>query len=133
MAIPIRVLTVMVLLVLAFGAFGQSNFTNEQFEEEAAKVLEPVTVTGDHLKRIDLAWTGRTLELDPDHYMSYYRYALQMKEDGDFEDAEQLMRHAIKLRPMNPRFRRELAVILDLQGREEEAQAEMEKAEAFQP
>jgi Flp pilus assembly protein TadD len=34
---------------------------------------------------------------------------------------------------MNPRFRRELAVILDLQGREEEAQAEMEKAEAFQP
>lgn len=75
----------------------------------------------------------RALELDPDHYMSFYRYAMQMKEDGDLEEAERLMNRAITLRPMSARFRNELADILRLLGRDEEAQTEMEKAAAFQP
>jgi len=75
----------------------------------------------------------RALELDPDHYMSYYRYAMQMKEDGDLEEAERLIRRAIILQPMSSRFRTDLAEILRLQGRDEEAQAEMEKSQAFQP
>jgi len=72
------------------------------------------------------------MQINPDHYMSYYRYALQMKTDGDLEEAERLIRRAITLRPMSPRFRRKLAEILTLQGREEEALAEQKKAAAFQ-
>lgn len=72
------------------------------------------------------------LELDPDHYMSYYRYAMQVEEDSNLEEAERLIRRAIQLQPMSARFRTELAGILRLQGREEEAQAEMEKSRAFQ-
>jgi TolB-like protein len=74
----------------------------------------------------------RALELDPDHYMSYYRYARQMMADGDPDEAERLMRRAVRLRPMSVRFRKGLAEILELMGREEEAGAELEKAAAFQ-
>jgi thioredoxin-like negative regulator of GroEL len=54
------------------------------------------------------------------------------KAVGNLEEAERLIKRAIQLRPMNTRFRVELAGILRLQGREEEAQAEMEKSRAFQ-
>jgi len=73
----------------------------------------------------------RALELDPDHYISYYRYAMQMKQDGKLEEAERLIRRAVTLRPMNPRFRVELAAILELMGRPEEAQSERDKAKTF--
>jgi Flp pilus assembly protein TadD len=73
----------------------------------------------------------RALELDPDHYMSYYRYALQMKADGELEEAERLIRRAISLQPRSARFRDELAAILELQGRADEAESERQKAAAF--
>lgn len=75
----------------------------------------------------------RALELDPGHHMSYFRYALLMKEDGDFDEAERLIRKAIQLHPMNARYRTELAGILKLQGRDEEARSELEKSKAIQP
>ena len=56
----------------------------------------------------------RAIELDPDHHPSYYRYALQMKEDGNVEDAARLMQRALVLCPDNELYRDELAVILDL-------------------
>ena len=62
----------------------------------------------------------RAIELDPDHVPSYYRYALQMKADGNLIDAERLINRAITLRPMNVRFREELASIRDLQQTVEE-------------
>jgi tetratricopeptide (TPR) repeat protein len=46
----------------------------------------------------------RALELDPDHYMSYFRYALQMKADGRLEEAERLLKRAITLQPMSARL-----------------------------
>lgn len=75
----------------------------------------------------------RALELDPGHALSYFRYALQMQADGDLEQAERLMLRAIALQPMNSRFRRAMAEIFRLQGREAEARAELEKAAAFSP
>jgi len=75
----------------------------------------------------------RALELDPGHALSYFRYALQMQADGDLEEAERLMHRAITLQPMNARFRRALAEIFRLQGREDDARAELEKAAAFAP
>jgi TolB-like protein len=75
----------------------------------------------------------RALELDPGHALSYYRYALQMQADGELEEAERLMLRAITLQPMNARFRRAMAEIFHLQGREADARAELEKAAAFAP
>jgi tetratricopeptide (TPR) repeat protein len=73
------------------------------------------------------AWE-RALELDPDHAISYYRYAVDLREEGKLEEAERLIRRAITLSPQNARFRSELSAILGLQGRRAEANAELEKA-----
>jgi hypothetical protein len=62
----------------------------------------------------------RAIELDPDHYRSYYRYAMQMKEDGKFEEAAQLIKRAIALYPSNPKFRSSLTEVLDLQNDEQD-------------
>ena len=75
----------------------------------------------------------RALELDPGHALSYFRYALQMQADGELGEAERLMLRAIALQPMNARFRRAMAEIFGLQGREADARAELEKAAAFAP
>jgi tetratricopeptide (TPR) repeat protein len=75
----------------------------------------------------------RALELEPDHYMSFYRYALQLKDDGKLELAERLIKRAIQLQPMNARFSQELVTIYQLQGREEDAQMEREKPEVLKP
>jgi Flp pilus assembly protein TadD len=54
-----------------------------------------------------------------------------MKADGDLDEAERLIRRAISLQPRNARFRTELAEILELQDRADEAESERQKAEAF--
>ena len=54
MAIPVRGIKGMVLLVLASGAFAQTISTDEPPQDEAVKVLEPITVTGYHIKRMDI-------------------------------------------------------------------------------
>jgi adenylate cyclase len=56
----------------------------------------------------------RALELDPDHCMSYYRYALQMKNDGNLDEAEKLIRRALLFCPSDTRIRAELENILQL-------------------
>ena len=55
----------------------------------------------------------RALELDPDHDWTYYRYALQMREAGDSENAEVLIRQALKYRPASARYSAALADILE--------------------
>ncbi len=77
------------------------------------------------------AWE-RALELDPDHFETYYRYAMQSKEGGKLNVAERLLKHAIKLCPMNTGFRRELVSILKMQGHDAEAQNELDKLAALQ-
>jgi tetratricopeptide (TPR) repeat protein len=77
------------------------------------------------------AWE-RALELDSDHFKTYYRYAMQSKEVGKLNVAERLLKHAIKLCPMNTGFRRELASILKMQGRDLEAQNVLDKLAALQ-
>ncbi len=64
MAIPIRSISGMVLLVLAFGAFAQTNSTDEQSQDEAAKVLQPITVTGYHIKRMELEGPAPVIVFD---------------------------------------------------------------------
>ncbi len=54
MAISIRFLKGMILLVLAFGAFAQTDSPTNRGEEGEVLVLEPMEVTGYHLKRIDI-------------------------------------------------------------------------------
>jgi len=102
----------------------------QKLDRESAAAISLLGL-GTENRQLRIQAFERALELDPDHYMSYYRYALQMKEDGDLEEAERLIRRAIVLRPMSARFRRELAGILRMQGRTGEAQAEMDKAAAF--
>ena len=68
------------------------------------------------------------LDLNPDHAMSLYRYGVQKKIGGNLEEAEGLLRRAVRLRPDNTRFRTELATVYGLQGRQDEARAELEKA-----
>ena len=80
---------------------------------------------------ISLDWIS-ALELDPDHYMSYYRYAVQMRKDGNLQESERLVGRAITLQPMNTRFRLELAEVLEALGREEDALEERKKAEELQ-
>lgn len=126
---------------------GLSDLTHEEqeaMEERARKAVDTAQkLDGESADAISLLGVGttnrqlriqafeRALELDPDHYISYFRYAIQMKDDGKLEEAERLIRRAIKLRPMSARFRTELADILRLLGREEEAQAEIKKSELF--
>ena len=103
----------------------------QKLDRESADAISLLGL-GTENRQLRIQAFERALELDPDHYMSYYRYAMQMKKDGNLEEAERLIKRAIQLRPMSARFRTELAGILRAQGREEEAQAEMEKARAFQ-
>jgi len=103
----------------------------QKLDRESADAISLLGL-GTENRQLRIQAFERALELDPDHYMSYYRYALQMMEDGNLEEAERLIRRAIQLRPMSARFRTELAGILRLQGHEEEAKAEMEKSRAFQ-
>lgn len=49
-----RFLTGTALLVLSICAFAQENLSKEENEDEAVIVLEPVTVTGYHIKRMDI-------------------------------------------------------------------------------
>jgi tetratricopeptide (TPR) repeat protein len=59
------------------------------------------------------AWE-RALELDPDHAISYYRYAVQLKENGKLDEAERLLKRAIRFNPGSERFHQELEVITGL-------------------
>jgi len=104
----------------------------QKLDRESAGAISLLGI-GTENRQLRIQAFERALELDPNHYMSYYRYAMQMKEDGKLDESERLIRRAIRLRPMSARFRTELAGILRLQGREEEAQVEMEKSRAFQP
>jgi tetratricopeptide (TPR) repeat protein len=65
------------------------------------------------------AWE-RALELEPDHAMSLFRYAAELRENGLLEDAERLARQAIRLRPADARFQSELATIREMRTREQE-------------
>jgi tetratricopeptide (TPR) repeat protein len=102
----------------------------QRLEPESADALSLIGL-GQSNRQMRIVAYERALELDPGHYMSYYRYALQMKADGDLDEAERLIRRAISLQPRNARFRTELAEILELQGRGDEAESERQKAAAF--
>jgi tetratricopeptide (TPR) repeat protein len=102
----------------------------QRLEPESADALSLIGL-GQSNRQMRIVAYERALELDPDHYMSYYRYALQMKADGELEEAERLIRRAISLQPRSARFRDELAAILELQGRADEAESERQKAAAF--
>ncbi len=73
------------------------------------------------------AWE-RALELDPDHAVTYFRYGRELADADALEDAERLLLRAIALSPQDARFRMQLARVFSLQGREDEARAEREKA-----
>lgn len=51
---PLRILTGMGLLIFSICAFPQTNPTTDPAEDETAIVLQPITVTGSRIKRIDL-------------------------------------------------------------------------------
>jgi thioredoxin-like negative regulator of GroEL len=113
----------------------------QSLEEQArqavymARRLDPLSADAMSLFALQLdnpqlkyqAWE-RALELDPDHAMSLYRYGAQKKISGSLEEAEGLLKRAVRLRPDNARFRTELATIYGLQGRQDEARAELNTA-----
>jgi outer membrane receptor protein involved in Fe transport len=64
MATPIRFVAGMVCLILSICAFAQANPDDDPAEDEEAKVLEPITVTGYHIKRIDVEGPAPVLVFD---------------------------------------------------------------------
>jgi len=52
--IPLQFLAGVIFFLFSFCTFAQNNSNGKQSEDEPAKVLEPITVTGYHLKRIDI-------------------------------------------------------------------------------
>jgi len=75
----------------------------------------------------------RALELDPDHALTYHRYANFKQGDGDFEEAERLFRKALEYQPLNAKFRADLGSNLWMQGRAHEAVAEVEYSIELEP
>ena len=61
MALRLRIPTGAAIFLISIGAFAQGNNNDEQAEDDAARVLEPITVTGYHIKRIDLEGLVRRL------------------------------------------------------------------------
>jgi len=102
----------------------------QKLDPDSAEVMSLLGLGQDNRQMRIVAYE-RALELDSGHALSYFRYARQMASDGDLEEAERLMLRAIMLEPMNARFRRAMAEIYSIQGRDDEARAELEKAEAF--
>jgi TolB-like protein len=102
----------------------------QKLDPDSAEAISLLALGLDNRFLRTQAWE-RALELDPDHFMSFYRYALQMKDEGNLREAERLLKRAIALSPEDARFRLELAAIFSKQGRKEEAQAEWEKAARF--
>lgn len=103
----------------------------QRLEPESADAMSLLGLVQENRQMRVVAFE-RALELDPGHDITYYHYAAQMSADGELEEAERLINRAIVLRPMSARYRLELADILIALGREEEAQAELEKAATFQ-
>ena len=93
----------------------------QKLDRESAAAISLLGLAGANRQLRTQAFE-RAIELDPDHVPSYYRYALQMKADGKLVDAERLISRAITLRPMNARFREELAAIRELQQAADEAE-----------
>lgn len=104
----------------------------QKLDPDSADAISLLALQLDNRQLRIQAWE-RALELDPDHAISFYRYAKELKEDGQLEEAERLVMRAITLDPRNIRYRTLLAEILGAQGRDDEAQAEMEKVRSFQP
>jgi tetratricopeptide (TPR) repeat protein len=87
-----------------------------QINPESAEALSLFALSLENPQLRIQTWE-RALELDPNHVLSFYRYAVELKENGRLNDAERMVRRALKLKPMNPRFEAVLADILDLQER----------------
>ena len=54
----------------------------------------------------------RAIELDPDHHLSFYRYAMEMKEAGEPQVAGDLIRQALLFAPQDERYREVLDEIM---------------------
>jgi len=103
----------------------------QKLEPDSADAISLLGLQLDNRQLRIQAWE-RALELDPNHAISFYRYATELKEDGQLDEAERLVMRAITLEPRNIRYRTLLAEIFREQGREVEAQAELEKVRSFQ-
>jgi len=103
----------------------------QQLDHESA---DAISLLGLHTENRHLRIQAfeRALELDPDHFLSYYRYAMVMKEDGNLDEAERLIKRAIMLNPMSTPYRAELAAIGLLQKKSEDTQTNQEYLQALQ-
>jgi tetratricopeptide (TPR) repeat protein len=75
----------------------------------------------------------RALELNPNHWQTYFSLASQLLDDGRFREAERLYRKALEFDPMNANLRTHLSDALWNQGRVEEAFAEVERSIELEP
>jgi hypothetical protein len=90
---------------------------------EHAYVLDPgsgptLSLVGmaETIRQLRIQAFERALELDPDHDLSYFRLARELKANDELEDAEDLVKRAIRLRPGTATYHTELADILERQG-----------------
>jgi tetratricopeptide (TPR) repeat protein len=128
------------------GMKGPEEEEREQLERRQAELLETaqtldsnfaplISLLGLLSGNLELAYAAcdRALELEPDHAETYQRYAQLKRHEGDFEEAERLLRKALEYRPMDASWIADLGTTVWRLHRFDEAVALVEKSIELEP
>jgi tetratricopeptide (TPR) repeat protein len=110
------------LALATIGTYGLSLDEPAVAAVDAALALDPdsadaISLYGldSEIRQLRIQAFERAIELDADHHLSYYRYAMEMKEAGELRVAEQLIRQALMFAPQDRRYREVLDEIVSEQ------------------
>jgi len=102
------------------GTYGLSLDERAAAAVDAALALDPDSADaislyglGPEIRQLRIQAFERAIGLDPDHHLSYYRYAIEMKQAGESKIAENLIRQALLFAPQDEGYR---AVLEELTG-----------------
>lgn len=108
------------LALATIGSYGLLLDERAATAVDAALALDPGSADaislyglGSEIRQLRIQAFERAIELDADHHLSYYRYAMEMKAAGELRVAEDLIRQALAFAPQNERYR---AVLDELTG-----------------
>lgn len=108
------------LALATIGTYGLSLDERATAAVDAALALDPDSADaislyglGPEIRQLRIQAFERAIGLDPDHHLSYYRYAIEMKQAGESKIAENLIRQALLFAPQDEGYR---AVLEELTG-----------------
>jgi tetratricopeptide (TPR) repeat protein len=111
------------LALATIGTYGLSMDGRAAAAVDAALALDPDSADaislyglGAEIRQLRIQAFERAIELDADHHLSYYRYAMEMKQAGELEVAENLIRQALLFAPQDHRYREVLDQILRMRN-----------------